>query len=46
LCGKWSVHNENGKKIEFLQLRKSHLKPEYHAEYDLAVIEYYKNNKE
>jgi hypothetical protein len=45
-CGQWSTF-KNDKEIRFFQLRKTHLKPKYHQEYDKAVLEYnnYLKNK-
>lgn len=39
-CGQWTTYDNDGK-IKYFQLRKSHIKPEYHEEYDKAVQEYY-----
>lgn len=43
-CGQWWTYKDN-KRIKFFQLRKIHIKPEYHDEYDKAINKYNKNNK-
>ena len=40
-CGQWTTQKKDGDKIKYFQLRKSHLKPQYHNEYDEAVEKYY-----
>lgn len=38
--GQWTKYDAETGKRKFFQLRKSHIKPEYHAEYDKAVDKY------
>jgi hypothetical protein len=44
-CGQWTTY-KNGKEINFFQLRKSHLKPEYHEEYNKALKKYNRIKKQ
>jgi hypothetical protein len=47
-CGQWTTF-KNNKDSNFFQLRKTHIKPEYHQEYDEAVLtynDYLKNKKD
>ena len=37
-CGKWE---KSSGKTDFFQLRKTHINPKFHKEYDIAVIKYY-----
>ena len=39
-CGQWTRHDKENGERKYFQLRKSHLKPEYHDEYDEAVDKY------
>lgn len=43
-CGQWTVHDKKLGSYKYFQLRKSHLKPAYHAEYDDAVDKYLSKN--
>lgn len=42
-CGQWTGYQPDGGKIRWFQLRKSHIQPKYHVEYDKAVEKYYYN---
>ena len=39
-CGRWTSYRKDEENVKFFQLRKTHLKSEYHQIYDEAVIEY------
>lgn len=46
-CGQWTSYKpgDNSYKTKHFQLRKTHIKPKYHKEYDDAVQEYCATNK-
>lgn len=44
-CGKWNSYKADEEDMTYFQLRKSHIKPEYHEEYDMAVLNYNDNKK-
>lgn len=39
-CGQWTRHDKQKGDRKYFQLRKSHLQPKYHDEYDEAVNQY------
>lgn len=45
-CGQWTRHDKENGDYKYFQLRKSHLKPEYHNEYDESVQKYLAKNIE